>query len=534
MPSTYCTSAQSPDLPWCAAAHVPAGNKTPLVQLTVTSVISKVNQQPFFAERAFLRGFVNRAVKRIWTGLLLASLCPLFAYADTIYLKNGRQIQGTNTVRQNGKVTFETAAGTMSVPESLVDHIVSGDPPIAPQKSPGSAPAELSIAPPSSGDAALTLQSIVRNGAIDQETLAQIDTKASTHNADALARAAEAESAASHFEMDRNNFGAALQHAERALGFAPDQVPLLLNVAYVHLRRGEFQSALDPLEKARRSDPSSSEIAKLTGWADYGLNRLAEAVAEWKRSQQQHPEPEVAPAIQKAQRDLNVENSYRENRSAHFDLHYYGEAAPELARDVLRTLEGDFEDISAALNYTPKEPISLTLYTKQLFQDITRAPSWAGALNDGRIRVPVQGLDHVSPTLARVLKHELTHSFINEKTHGHCPTWLQEGAAQWMEGRRTDQNSAAELRGMYDRHEEPSLSVLEPFWNSLQPGFARIAYEWSLAVVETIESTSPGDLERILDRLDEGTSPEDAVRATLHLTYADLNAATADYLRKSR
>ena len=475
---------------------------------------------------------MNRAFKPIWTGLLLASLCSLFAYADTIYLKNGRQIQGTNTVRQNGKVTFETSAGTMSVPEALVDHIVSGEPPIGPQKSASAAAAELSMAPPSSSDTAPTLQSILRNGAIDQDALAQIDAKASTHNADALIRAAEAESAASHFEMDRNNFGAALQHADRALGFAPDQVPLLLTVAYLHLRRGEYQSALDPLEKARRSDPNSSDIAKLTGWADYGLNRLAEAVAEWKRSQQQHPDPEVARALQKAQRDLDVENSYRENRSAHFDLHYYGEAAPELSRDVILALEGDFDDISGALNYTPKQPISVTLYTNQLFRDITRAPSWAGALNDGRIRVPVQGLDHVSPELAQELKHELTHSFINEKTHGHCPTWLQEGAAQWMEGRRTDHNSAAELLGMYDRHDEPSLSVLEPLWNNLQSGFARIAYEWSLAVVETIESTSPGDLERILDRLDEGASPEDAVRAALHSTYADLNIATADYLRK--
>ena len=87
---------------------------------------------------------------------------------------------------------------------------------------------------------------------------------------------------------------------------------------------------------------------------------------------------------------------------------------------------------------------------------------------------------------------------------------------------------------MYDRHEEPSLTVLEPFWTNLQSGFARIAYEWSLAVIETIETTSPGDLERILDRLDEGASPENAVRATLHLTYADLNAAAADYLHKLR
>jgi tetratricopeptide (TPR) repeat protein len=483
-----------------------------------------------------MRASVKTALKPIWLGLLAAGLCSLFARADTIYLKNGRQIQATNTVRQNGKVTFETSAGTMSVPESVVDHIVSGDAPIIPQKGSNSAAADLQMAPPSSNavDAASVLQSILRDGAIDERALAQIDATAATGAAGALTHAIEAESAASRFELERNNFAAALQHAEHALGFAPGQLPLMLNVAYLHLRRGEYQPALDLLEKARRSDPNSPDIAKLAGWADFGLNHLADAVAEWTRSQQQHPDPDVARALEKAQRDLNVENNFREGRSAHFDLHYYGEAAPELARDVLRILEADFEDISAALNYTPKQPISVTLYTNQLFQDITRAPSWVGALNDGRIRVPVQGLTSVTPELAHVLKHELTHSFINEKTHGRCPTWLQEGAAQWMEGKRTDGAAASELLGMYDRHQDPSLSVLEPSWMNLQAGFAQDAYAWSLAVVEMIESTSPGDLERILDRIDEGASTETAVRATMHSTYADLNAATADYLHKLR
>jgi Peptidase MA superfamily/Tetratricopeptide repeat len=477
---------------------------------------------------------VNRALQTICIFLIVAGLCPLFARADTIYLKNGRQIQATNTVRQNGKVSFETAAGTMSVPESLVDHIVSGDVPIAPQKSTNSAAADLQMAPPSSNaaDAASVLQSILRDGTINDRALAQIDASATTGGADALARAIGAESAASKFELEHNNLGGALQHAERALDFAPGQLPLLLTVAYVHLRRGEYQPALDLLDKGRRSDPNSADIAKLAGWADYGLNRLADAVAEWKRSQQQHPDPDVARALEKAQRDLSVENNFREGRSAHFDLHYYGEAAPELARDVLHVLEGDFEDIAAGLNYIPKQPISVTLYTNQLFQDITRAPSWAGALNDGRIRVPVQGLPSVTPELARVLRHELTHSFINEKTHGRCPTWLNEGIAQWMEGKRTDASTAAVLLSMYDRHQDPSLSVLESSWMSLQSGFAAIAYAWSLAVVEGIEAASPGDLERLLDRIDEGASTQDALRAALHETYADLNAATADYLHK--
>ena len=103
-----------------------------------------------------------------------------------------------------------------------------------------------------------------------------------------------------------------------------------------------------------------------------------------------------------------------------------------------------------------------------------------------------------------------------------------------MEGKRTDASTAAVLLGMYDRHQDPSLTVLESSWMNLQTGFAQDAYAWSLAVVETIEATSAGDLERILDRIDEGASTEDALRAALHVTYADLNSSTADYLRKLR
>src|SRR5260370_33112322 len=115
------------------------------------------------------------------------------------------------------------------------------------------------MAPPSSNavDAASVLQSILRNGAIDERALAQIDASTATGGAEALARATAAESAASRFELERNNLAPACQPAEHSLGLAPGQLPLLLNVAYLHLRRAEYQPALGLPEKARRSDPNS-------------------------------------------------------------------------------------------------------------------------------------------------------------------------------------------------------------------------------------------------------------------------------------
>ena len=118
-------------------------------------------------------------------------------------------------------------------------------------------------------------------------------------------------------------------------------------------------------------------------------------------------------------------------------LHYDGNSEPELARDILRALEMHFAAIESELNFTPPDSIGVVLYTQQAFADITRAPSWVGALNDGRIRVPVQGLTSLTPDLSRILKHELTHSFVQQKTHRLAPTWVQEGLAQWVEGQRS-------------------------------------------------------------------------------------------------
>src|SRR5258707_15353917 len=122
-----------------------------------------------------------------------------------------------------------------------------------------------------------------------------------------------------------------------------------------------------------------------------------------------------------------------------------------------------FSAIEWELNYTPPEPIGVILYTRQAFADITRAPGWAGALNDGRIRVPVQGLTQLTPELSRVLKHELTHSFVRQKTHPAAPTWLQEGLAQWMEGKRSGASAGLLLRVNGAKQAMPRADLQRPW-----------------------------------------------------------------------
>jgi len=478
------------------------------------------------------------------------------ARADTIVLKNGRRITVNVAKETADRVTGETDAGQISLPKSMVERIEHGPVDIPPSAnrtsaSPlGNASGATSTSTSTStnesakdiGLAAPTTQSVfvideriaravIHDGSIDHIFIAQLEQAAIAGTPDAANRAAAAHEAAAAFEANKGNLDAAAEQESQALRFVPDNVNLLVDVAFGHLRRSEYSKALEYLTRAKRLASDSPEVAKLLGWSDYGLNRIPEAVAEWKRAQKLRPEPDVAQALEKAERDAHTEQDFREGQTNHFVLKYSGAAQPELAGEILRILEIHFDQISAMLNYSPPEPIGVILYTGQQFEDITRAPAWVGAINDGRIRVPVQGLTSVNDQLSRVLRHELAHSFLQQKTRGRCPAWLQEGIAQWMEGRRSGA-SAAGLLATYDQHAAIPLSSLEISWMQLSGTGASFAYAWSLAAVEAILANgNMAELVQLVDAVTSTGSTEAAVREVLHESYAELEKQTADYLR---
>jgi tetratricopeptide (TPR) repeat protein len=457
------------------------------------------------------------------------------AWADTIVLKNGRRILALNVVEAGEKIRYETLAGELSLPKSIVDHIEKGG--LVPMAGGAANAANLAITPPSmeaaGGGGGEIERAAVHDGSIDRGYIAKLEAETRSGAPAAGINAAVGHHAAAMFELSRDDMDHALSDERTALTYAPDEPLLLMNVAYLHLRRSEYKQSLDYLERARRVAPNNADVAKLEGWAYYGMNKIEQAVAEWKRSLALKPDGEVQSALEKAQRDKQEEESYKENESSHFTLRYSGAAEPALARDVLRTLEMHYGAIESELNFTPPDAIGVILYTQQAFADITRAPGWVGALNDGRLRVPVQGLSGVTQELSRVLKHELTHSFVQQKTHGRAPTWMQEGLAQWMEGRRSGDNAAVLLQ-IYGEGHASSLGNLEGSWMNFPGDAAAYAYAWALANVEYIvQADGMADVERILERIGAGSSTEAAMREVLHSDYGDVMGSTAGFLKKT-
>src|SRR6202007_2557782 len=89
---------------------------------------------------------IGHRSKILLTLALVLSLASV-ALADKIVLKNGRKIIANNVVEDGDKVRYETSAGEMALPKSIVDHIERGG--LTPMMgSPAAAAASLNLEPP--------------------------------------------------------------------------------------------------------------------------------------------------------------------------------------------------------------------------------------------------------------------------------------------------------------------------------------------------------------------------------------------------
>lgn len=460
--------------------------------------------------------------------LALLGLLAAQTAADTIVLKNGRRIRAAQVVVEGERVSYETRAGRLSLPLSIVERIER-------DAAPAGADDDVLLDPPAAVSEGFedVARAVVANGRVDAALLEALERRARDGPAEDRARLAVASHAAAQLELGRGDVSRALEYYRRTLAVSPDQLGALVHAAYLHLRRSEFSAALELLERARHTAPDSADVARLAGWAYYGTNRLEDAAREWRRALALRSDSEVAQALGRVERDLEAERGFLTGSTAHFTLRYDGAAAPGLARAILRTLERHFDEIERELRFTPPDPIGVILYTGQAFADITRAPGWAGAINDGRLRVPVQGLTDVDAELSRVLKHELVHSFLAQKSANRCPVWLQEGVAQWMEGRRSA-GAAPPLLAAAERRGTLPLRALEDSWLGLDENASAVAYAWSLAVVEYIVSDhGMRDIERALGRMAAGAAPEVALREILRMDYEEIERRAVDFLRRT-
>jgi hypothetical protein len=477
----------------------------------------------------------------------MVALSVAVCSAETIVLKNGRSIVADSVHEENGKVEYEIGDNVYRIPKSLVEKIESSAPPAADpnlgQSVPAARPQNLTENPnegyakpvaaaavPASSEALrvpandLSLK-VVHDGRVDLDILNQLSAGGNANSA------AAGYFMAGQFEYDHGNRETATRYFERAMGYAPDNAAILTNYAAMLIQTGRGREAINYAEHAAQLSPDSAEAQSILGYAYFGADRSRDAIAPWEKSLVLRPNEKLQALLEKTKRELNVEANYTERDTGRFTLRYEGSATRDSFRQqIVSALDKDYDELNGDLGIEPHQNIPVILYTEQAFFDVTQAPTWTGALNDGKLRIPVRGLDYVTPELARVLKHELTHSFVNQASAGRCPQWLNEGIAQMEEGRNLN-TRGPRLAQLFKDGSQISFNGLEGSFLKFSNNEALVAYDESLAAALYIRDTyGIDDLRRLLEHVGEGGTFEDAMKEVLHRDYGRFEKEVGEYL----
>lgn len=321
------------------------------------------------------------------------------------------------------------------------------------------------------------------------------------------------------------NLEEATRQYRKALEAEPTAVATRIELAVLYFENGDLYAAESELVLAKRATPEQPRVRELLGDVYYRMGRTPLAIREWQAALTGNPSPGLLFKLKKALGENDEDINFEDVDRPHFLIRYEGTVDETIGRIVASALESEYYELARELHFTPASPVKVMLYTNQEFLDATRAPTWVSGLNDGEIRVPVEGLSGLTPKLRRVLRHELTHSFVNAMTGGNCPSWFHEGLAQLREGNERSDPYPRLNAARADGSLMPLWTLEGPLLNDSKDK-ALLAYAQALSATEYLAARKGhAALLQILQLLSERHTMGDALKRVVGLDYRDFQTA---------
>lgn len=414
--------------------------------------------------------------------------------ADTIYLKSGRRIDCERAWEDGKQVKYVVSEGTVGIPRSMVAKIVK-----APQTQ--SAPATQTTESPKA--AAQSAPAAVFTP-IEKMRLAQ------KYTTSALA------------QIDKRDLNGALENLKAAYDLVKTR-ETVGNLASVYFLLKDDWNASLYLNELLRLDPKNTMALNNLGELAWQKDILDDAQAYWEKSYSIKPDRDIKEKLARLQREKLASGRYSGSSSRHFVMKYDGGTAEQyLVDEISDFLETTYRDLSSKFEEYPNSPFVVILYAQKDYLHATEAPFWSAAVNDGKIRLPIRGLSSMSDELRETLAHELTHSFVNSKTNGNCPVWLQEGLAQRMEGKTLTEEATGRLRKLAQDHSMPKINQLGGSFMNASTNEAADMYVMSFSFTEyLIDRYRFNGMNSLLENLGAGMLFDQAFEGAYMASFSD-------------
>jgi tetratricopeptide (TPR) repeat protein len=303
----------------------------------------------------------------------------------------------------------------------------------------------------------------------------------------------------------------------QGLAETPDDPALLKGLGLAAVHAGRPDDALVPLERAGRAE-HDPEVRLLLAHLHDRRDDPTQAITNLRSVLAREPAHAAARRLlDKIEREQQTEAGFERDITGRFVVKYRGAHHPATRRAIAAHLETAAERVGRMLAYAPQQRTIVVLYAEGEFQAVTRAHSWATALFDGKIRIPLSPILPPTRDLERLVVHEYAHAVIHELSRGRAPRWLHEGLAQMLEGAVSD--PMLRIAGGL------TLAGVEALASEPDPLRARAGYDVALWIVgDLVDRGGLESVRELLARLGAGETVAQAMPRIYGLRLAELES----------